>query len=187
MDTQPWTRQLDELTSKFKEQFGALSQQQLNWKPDAQRWSIAQNLDHLMVINSSYFPILESLRQGTYKAPFSARIGFIVRLLGKTLLAAVQPGAGKKTKTFPIWEPSASELPADILERFARHQQELKQQISSSEAPLQQGAVISSPANRFIVYKLETAFDILIAHERRHLQQALQVRNELPEGTSLAK
>jgi len=32
--------------------------------------------------------------------------------------------------------------------------------------------VISSPANKYIVYKLENAFDIIINHERRHFKKA---------------
>jgi len=35
--------------------------------------------------------------------------------------------------------------------------------------------IISSPANRIIVYKLETAFGIMVAHEKRHLGQEKEV------------
>lgn len=184
MNTQKWTSQLDKITAEFKQAFGSLSAEELNWKPDAQSWSIAQNLDHLMVINSSYFPVIQSIHQGTYTLPMMGRIGFVVNLLGKTLLAAVQPGKGKKTKTFPIWEPSSSQLPADIISRFEQHQKDLKQVIISSEELLDKGAVISSPANKHIVYKLETAFDIIVAHEQRHLEQAKGVLAKQREQAS---
>ena len=78
-------------------------------------------------------------------------------------------------KTFPIWEPSISLVRGDILDQFEKHQQELKQLITSSEDLLEKGTVISSPANRMIVYKLETAFDIMVAHEKRHLEQAREI------------
>jgi hypothetical protein len=32
-----------------------------------------------------------------------------------------------------------------------------------------------APAARVIVYRLETAFDIIVAHERRHFEQAKEV------------
>jgi hypothetical protein len=44
---------------------------------------------------------------------------------------------------------------------------------------LEKGTVISSPANKYIVYKLETAFDIIVAHEERHLEQAKEVLSVL--------
>jgi hypothetical protein len=47
--------------------------------------------------------------------------------------------------------------------------------IQSSSKLLEYKTVISSPANRNIVYKLETAFDIIVAHEFRHFEQAKEV------------
>jgi hypothetical protein len=41
---------------------------------------------------------------------------------------------------------------------------------------VQAETVISSPANRFIVYKIGRAFDIIVAHEERHLNQAKEVK-----------
>ena len=82
-------------------------------------------------------------------------------------------------KTFPIWEPSKSEISDDILERFINHQSELKELIKNSEDLLARRSVICSPANKNIVYKLETAFDIIVTHEQRHFEQAKEVLIEL--------
>lgn len=170
-----WTSQLDKITEHFVADFGSLSAEQLNWKPNPQTWSIAQNIDHLIVVNQTYYPILTSLKAGTYKTPFIGKIGFMVSFLGKIVLNAVKPDRKKKIKTFPIWEPTVSEIKDDILRRFENHQIELKQRIEASEELLEKGTVISSPANRIIVYKLETAFDIIVTHEQRHLKQAKEV------------
>ena len=56
--------------------------------------------------------------------------------------------------------------------RFTEHQEKLKQNILESEDLLEKNAVISSPANPKIVYKLDAAFKIILAHEERHFQQA---------------
>jgi hypothetical protein len=42
---------------------------------------------------------------------------------------------------------------------------------------VERDVVISSPANRNIVYKLKTAFDIIMSHEQRHFEQAKEVLN----------
>jgi hypothetical protein len=170
-----WTTQIDRTTGAFREQFGSLTGAQLNWKPDPNTWSIAQNIDHLIVINETYFPLLEDMRAGRLPLPWYARVGFLVSFFGKMILKASDPNRKNKTKTFSIWEPTESKLPADILDRFAEHQEELKRQIEASAGFVEKGTVISSPANRNIVYKLETAFDIITAHELRHLEQAKEV------------
>lgn len=170
-----WKNRIDQTTNEFVKHFRSLTSEQLNWKPAALTWSIAQNIDHLMVINQTYFPVLADLKAGTYKPPFIARIGFLVSFFGNVLLNSVKPDRKRKTKTFPMWEPATSPIREDILERFKKHQALLKQQIDASAPLIEKGAIISSPVNRNIVYKLSTAFDIIVTHEQRHLEQAKEV------------
>lgn len=177
-----WITRLERVTQRTKSQFGHLTNEQLNWKPNTDTWSIAQNLDHLIVVNKTYFPILHSLKQGTYKTPFIAKAGFIVSFLGKTVLKAVQPDRRKKMKTFPIWTPFASENKEDILRDFENHQNKLCREMKDAQVLVDEGTVISSPANRNIVYKLETAFEIIVTHEERHLEQATEVLKLLTDN-----
>lgn len=45
-----------EAKEKASLEFSNISSEQLNWKPSAESWSIAQCLDHLIIADSSYFP-----------------------------------------------------------------------------------------------------------------------------------
>ena len=166
---------LELITQIAVSQFGELTDERLNWKPNPNTWSIAQNLEHLIVVNETYYPVMDSLIAGTYKAPFIAKFGLIASLFGRIVIKAVQPDRQRKMKTFPIWEPSNNEIQGDILIRFEEHQSELMQKIENVKKFAAQGTIISSPANRNIVYKLETAFDIIVSHEERHLEQAKEI------------
>ena len=42
------------ITGDAKALFGHLTREQLNWKPAANSWSVAQCLDHLITINREY-------------------------------------------------------------------------------------------------------------------------------------
>jgi hypothetical protein len=170
-----WISKIEQTTADFNSHFSGLCAAQLNWKPNPQVWSIAQNIDHLIVINSTYFPLIASIRAGSYRLPWIAKVPFLVRFIGQEILKSVQPDRKKRMKTFPIWEPSSSNLGRDILEKFDRHQSDLKELIIQSGDLLENNTVISSPANRYIVYSLATAFDIITAHEQRHLVQAKEV------------
>lgn len=175
MNTDKWTAAIDETTLAFRQCFGGLSAEALNWKPNAETWSIAQNMDHLIVINESYYPVIQAVREERYKVPFIGKLGFLVRFLGKFILNSVNPDRRNKMKTFPIWEPHASDLGGNILERFADHQESLKHLIADSQDLIDRATVICSPANKNIVYTLDTAFDIIVTHEKRHLEQAKEV------------
>lgn len=170
-----WSKQIEKNTQKFIEAFGELSIEQLNWKPNSQTWSIAQNIDHLIITNNTYFPVIESVRNGTHTPPFFAKIGFVVSFFGKTVLKAIDPGRTKKMKTFSIWEPATSEIPIGIMERFKEHQSELKEMMEKAQDLIEKEIIISSPANRNIVYKLEKAFEIIVTHEQRHFEQSKEV------------
>jgi DinB superfamily len=175
-----YSSQIAQLTKGFTEAFGQLSTEQLNWKPNAQTWSIAQNINHLIVVGESYYPIFDALKEGNYKPPFIAKIGFIVSFFEKIILGAVQPDRSKKMKTFPIWEPTNGALPADILTQYEAFHATLQTYFTDLAALAQKGVVISSAVNKNIVYRLEIAFEIIITHEHRHLAQAKEILTIVP-------
>ncbi len=171
---QQWHQKIDQLTKEFKERFGDMEVDELNQKPNAQTWSIAENMQHLIKVNESYDPVLNQVQEGKYKKPFLGKFGFYVNLMGNTILKSVSPQNRKKIRTFPMWEPAKADVGSNIVGDFVKHQKALKDRISSLENLLGKGTVISSPANPNIVYTLDKAFDIMIAHEERHLYQAME-------------
>lgn len=186
MTSNRWTPQIDSVTASFKNTFGNLTAEQLNRKPclptgrlESKTWSIAQNVDHLMVIHATYYPVIRAVREGTYHPPFVGKFRFMVNFFGKVILNSVQPDRRKKMKTFPLWEPSSSDIAGDVIPRFEKHQEELKQLILSSHDLVEKGTVISSSANKNIVYRLDTAFDIIVTHEQRHFEQAREVLQKI--------
>ena len=176
-----WLDRIDDTTNKAKLHFNALGADALNWKSHPEKWSIAQNIDHLMTIDTSYFPIIQAAESGNLKLPFSSQIGILVKGFGKMILGSVQPNRSRKSKTFPIWEPSTSDIPGSVILDFEFHQKDLKQLIERTKPLVEKGTVIHSPANRNIVYKLADAYEIITIHQQRHLAQALEVLQALPE------
>ncbi|MBS0000923.1 MAG: DinB family protein [Cyclobacteriaceae bacterium] len=170
-----WNHKIQKTTASIMTEFGKLSEEDLNWKPGPDRWSIAQVMDHVMTTNESYFPIFDQIKEDTYTTPLMGRIPFITSMMGKMILKYVNPGMKKKTKTFRPWEPAQSRISADITGRFQQHQQDLMVRINSLEKYLDRKYIISSPINRNIVYSLDDAIEIIVAHEERHLNQAREV------------
>ena len=66
-------------------------------------------------------------------------------------------------------------IPNGILDRFKEHQSDLKKIIENSKDLVEKGRIISSPANKNIIYKLEIAFEIIVTHEKRHFEQSKEV------------
>jgi hypothetical protein len=168
-------QELDSITKEVQDSFGKKNHDELNWKSNPDRWSIAQNLDHLICINETYFPIFDALKNGIYSPPFLGKIRFITSFFGNMIYKMSSPEHTKPIKTMSIWEPSKSEI-HDVIQAFVQHQERLKQKISGLEGCIASGSVIASPANSMIVYTLEQALHIIVVHEKRHILQARKSR-----------
>lgn len=57
---------------KVENAFSDLTRGQLNWKPTAAQWSIAECLDHLITADRCYFDDLKASSSGTYRMSFCA-------------------------------------------------------------------------------------------------------------------
>jgi hypothetical protein len=182
MNTDKWIKQIDQTTASFKNEFGGLTNEQFNWKPNESSWSIAQVMEHLDVTSESYYQPIEAVRNGNYKLPFTGKLTFLVNFFGRFILNAVKPEAKSKIKTFPIWEPSKSNISGDIFGKFNHSQEKLKQFIQGCQDLLDKGTRISSPASRTIVYNLDAAFDIIVTHQLRHLEQARRVLADMQKA-----
>ena len=174
-----WAPEIDEITKDFVSSFGHLSSEQLNFKPNNKVWSIAQNIEHLIIINESYFPLFDKLNAGKFSTPLLGRIKWFANFIGNSILKSVDPENLKKVKTFPSWQPSKSEIDSDIVEQFANHQEELKVKLEKCGKSVDSGIIIHSPVNTKIVYSLEKAIEIIVTHERRHFNQASKIVNEM--------
>ena len=177
-----WKKSFEDSSRLFETAFGKLTTGELNWKPNETAWSIGQIVDHLIRINESYYPVFDELKQGRDSTPWIARIGFIPSFFGKFILASVEPSRTKKIKTFPVWTPSSGAVASDIVEQFTSHHLGFIRKLEAHEDLFGKGIVVSSPANRYVVYPLDTAIEILIQHEKRHYNQALEVKG-LQKGT----
>lgn len=171
-----WLTRIDRISALFKSEFGSLNSDELNWKPNEQVWSIAQVIDHLIITTKSYFPVFESILSEKYILPLTARIPGFPNLIGRLVLKSVHPDNRKKTKSLPVWLPSKGTLPVDIVQQFLSNQRELKELIINSESLLINNFIISSPANKYIVYSIENAFEILVSHQERHFIQADEIK-----------
>lgn len=174
------------VVSKVRDTFGHLSKEELNWKQSPEKWSIAQCLAHLIIINETYYPAFNEMKAGDYSTPLIPSWGPFRRFTEKMVLKTVTEVPKKKIETFDIWKPTQSAIDSDIIERFAAHQDVIMSYFEELKDRAVNGANICSPANRKFVYSLEIAFKLILVHEKRHLLQAEQVLKAKAEFESKA-
>ncbi len=165
----------DLVVQDAKQKFGMLSFTQLNWKPGPEQWGVGECFEHLIMTNLPYFPIFEKIAKGEKQSTLWERMPFLPGFFGRVLINAVSPNASGKHKTSKRFQPGASQIDKDIINRFAEHQAQLIRHMKPTQHLELNQIIITSPAMALITYNLLDAYRILIAHERRHLQQAERV------------
>ncbi|HEX8336034.1 MAG TPA: DinB family protein, partial [Pyrinomonadaceae bacterium] len=166
---------LEELAAvgrEAREVFGRLSAAQLNWKPSAEQWSVGQCFDHLIVTNRCFFPDIEKVAAGTYKTGLWGRVSPLSGFFGRFILKALDPEKGRRTKAPRVFEPAKSDVAADVIERFVIHQEELATRMRATAGADLRGLKVTSPVSPVATYSLLDAYRIVVAHERKHFEQA---------------
>ena len=170
--------QADAIANDAQKVFGGLTKEQLNWKPGAERWSVAQCFDHLITTNSGYLPIVDSILNGRKQSSVWQKLPFLSSLWGKMLIKSLDPSQTRKMKAPKRFEPAQSDVSGSIINDFAAQQQKIIEKMKATSNLDLEKIVITSPAASFVTYSLMDAYRIIVVHERRHFQQAQRVTEE---------
>jgi hypothetical protein len=176
--------ELGAVTAEARKVFGRLSAEQLNWKPSAERWSVGQCFDHLIQTNRCFFPEMERVATGTFKSSLWARVSPFSGLIGRLILGSLDPVKGRKTKAARVFLPASSDVAPDVIEEFAGHQTELAERMRATGGRDLRRTMVTSPVTAVATYSLLDAYRIVVAHERKHFEQARRVTEEasFPKG-----
>jgi len=161
-----------------------LSDRDAFWRPSPGRWSVAECIAHLTVLNGFYVPAIESsiavarMRRQLGRGPF--RYGFIWAWVVRSL----EPAGKQRVRTPRIFTPPASGTKSAVLSEFQRVQQRLIALLEEADGIHLGRTRVRSPVSRFVRIPLGLAFAGIVAHERRHIAQAQRVRQslEFPAG-----
>lgn len=158
--------------------FGQLDEQQLNWKPDAVRWSVAQCFDHLLMGDRAMIAAADAALDGSVPPTVWQRLPALPRLFGRMLITSQSPGTKRKFKAPASAVPAASAIDARVIDRFIAIQQEAAARAGLLEGRDAARVIMVSPFVRFITYSVLDGYRLLVAHQRRHFEQARRVSKD---------
>jgi hypothetical protein len=174
-----------EQAQDLKSELGAISRQALALtagldaaplmrRPTSGGWSVAQNLQHLVLTADAMLPLAEAaisaLERGGSKAGGPSGLGFVGWLLVKTL----EPPARMKTRTTKPFEPVSVDDPLALIGGLQEANAKLDALITRATGLATSTLKVVSPFNHMARYNVYAALRIMLAHTRRHLWQAEQ-------------
>jgi hypothetical protein len=156
------------------ESFGNLDARQINWRPDTTRWSVAQCLEHLLRANRLMLAAAEDALNARAPRSLWQRLPVWPGLLGRMLIRSQAPEATRKFTAPSTAQPAASDIAADIIQRFVEQHRAMVEWVGE----LDEGAartIMTSPFIRVVTYSVLDGCRVIVAHDHRHLQQARRV------------
>jgi DinB superfamily len=165
------------IAAETKSTFGHLTPTQLNWKPSAERWSVAQCFEHLVTSNKGFFPRVEGVIAGI-KPTFWQRMPVIPGLAGRLLIKSLDPKSTRKIKAPKKFQPAQSDISASVLDDFVDQQAKIVEKMKATEHLDLEKIIITSPVAAAITYSMMDAYRVIVVHERRHFEQARRVTEE---------
>jgi hypothetical protein len=170
-------RQRDEVDAKAGELLSGLTEDQFHWSPASSRWSIAQCLVHLVIIGGKYFPIVDETIEHARAQNLLSRGPFRYGFLERWFVRATEPPPGIRLRTPTAARPPDDQPLAGVVANFLTMQNDLRMRIRTANGLDLARARMTSPFVKALTMGLGPCFAFLVAHERRHIWQAWQVRN----------
>jgi hypothetical protein len=155
----------------------ALTDEQLNWRPDPSRWSIAQCLHHIVLSGAGYVSRLGELVETSRKREQLGQPPLRPGMLSGWFIRSMEPPPRFKAKTFRSIEPPPASMSRDaVFNEFIAFHDELANRVRAMRDVNLNGARMPSPFFRPLRFTIGQVITLLITHARRHLWQARQVR-----------
>jgi hypothetical protein len=155
-----------------------LSREQFNWQPAASRWSIGQCFVHLNLTAAAFVPAIEAATADASARGLKSAGPFVYPLLERLFVASNEPPPKRRFRAFKRYRPAADHEPGEVMNKFLQWQDVLAERIRAADGLDLRRARRRSPILPLFTWSLGTMFALTLAHERRHIWQARQVRND---------
>jgi hypothetical protein len=166
---------LDAVAQDTQATFGVFDAGQLNWRPDAAQWSVAQCFEHLLTANRLMLQAAKAALNHDRARTVWERLPVMPGVLGRMLIRSQSPTAARKFTAPPKAQPATSDIPADVIQRFIEQHREAVAWVQALDERDAASSIMTSPFVKVITYSVLDGWRLMLAHDRRHFEQARRV------------
>jgi hypothetical protein len=176
MDSKTLLNELIERTQRHMNEvqaFKELTKAQLNYKADAESWSVLECMEHLNRYGDYYLPeIRRRLDQSRHSRSSTFKTGLLGNYFAKSMLPKEKLN---KMKTFQSMNPNNSKLDRSVLDKFLHQQETMLDLLNRAKEADLTKVKTSISISKLIKLRLGDTFRVVIYHNLRHIVQAKRV------------
>ena len=152
-----------------------LSETQIDWTPEPNRWSVGQCIEHLNLTSRKSLPLFEEAIERGRKDGITGDGPYAYGFLSRMFLRMVEPPAKLKVRAPKPFQPGPEYAAGKVLEVFLADQQRTAALLRAANGLDLARIKVPSAFSNLVKYPLGMGFWILFAHERRHIRQAREL------------
>ncbi len=172
-----YERQFEQIRSDAEALTAGLTHKQFNWRPAAGVWSISECLCHLNISGEWWLRELdramEAARQRGWRGDGKFRVGW----LASRFIRSNEPPVRRRFRAPRRFTPVDDQPLSAVRPTFMHLQSQFIERLKDAAGLDLTRTKVSTPVP-LLKLSLGPCFGLIAAHERRHLWQARQVRNE---------
>ena len=155
-----------------------LSDDQFTWRPARDRWSIGECFEHLNLTAAAYLPAIDAAISDARARNLRSKGPFVYPALERMFVAWNEPPPRRRFRAFKKYRPAPRLVRDAVMSAFSGWQDLLAERIAAADGLDLRRARRRSPMLPVMKWSLGTMFALVLTHERRHIWQARQVRND---------
>jgi hypothetical protein len=181
-DIPGWLEAASAVEADLAQLTAALTEAQFHAPPRGGGWSVGYCIEHLVLAGQAFLRNWDLALQEADKKGLPVEGQFRYEWWQRLLLRYTENPSRLRSKTPPAFVPSSRHSMENTVARFHAMHRELANRVAVSRGLDVRRTRVQSPFVSWIWYGLGFSFDLALAHERRHLDQAWRVGRQLTRG-----
>ena len=178
-EIEDYQRQVTAIEGDVQDVVAGLIVAELNWRPAQDGWSIGECIEHLNLMGRCFLRLIETSIDQAFAEGWLYSGPFHYGRFETWCVRHAGPQAKIRLKTPQAFVPAPGIYDRSVVEEFLTIQRELLDLRDRADGIDLTKPRVRLPFSRFLKLSLGQTFALVLAHERRHLWQAWEVREKL--------
>jgi hypothetical protein len=157
-----------------------LNEAQFNWRPSPGQWSVEECLAHLTIVGNWEVQAIERAIDSARARGVTSDGPFTYGWFDRWIVRMTEPPVRRKVRSPRRFVPVHEQPVTAVVPTFLHLQGMFLRQIERARGLDLARVKVDTPISRLLKMSLGMMFAQAAAHERRHLEQASRVREQIP-------
>jgi hypothetical protein len=174
-----YRQQFEDIADQAKRLAADLTEAEFNQRPAPGEWCIEECLSHLIAVGSVQVEVIEQAISKAHAKGLKGKGPFEYSAFERMIIRESDTPVRHAMRAPKRFQPLHGQPVTAVLPTFLHIQRQLSLQVERCTELDLRKVKVATPVSRFLKFSLGGTFEVVAAHERRHVAQAGRVRERI--------